>query len=143
MQCRVVCALSKLIRQTKLLNLLTSTISAPFSCCNFSLIFVSVTARLQLSILNLLIISLTYFLCEIKISHSTWHASRPRNSAINPYSTCLSRTCCPWLHAHSKPLLHAFILDMSLLFSCFVNMGVYDRSPKSCLTPTRGKCPEM
>ena len=40
------------------------------------------------------------------LSMAAWRISR----------SCLSTMCCPWLHAHYKPLLHAFILDRFLPF---------------------------
>ena len=50
------------------------------------------------------------------LSMAAWQISR----------SCLSKTCCPWLHVRSKSLLHAFILDMCLPF--------HIRSVRRCMT---------
>ena len=52
----------------------------------------------------------------------------------------LSRTCCTWSHACSKPIWHAFILDRFLIITYCVNTVVYDHSPKSCLHTWGLKC---
>ena len=57
--------------------------------------------------------------------------------------SCLSRTCCPWPHARSKPLLHAFILDRFLLFRVVLIRGCITQSPKSCLHLPGLKSPKI
>lgn len=63
-------------------------------------------------------------------------------SRILDVTACLSKACCQWSHARSKSLLLVFT-ELGLYHFYYVNLKVYDRSPKSCLYLPGSKCLKM